>query len=94
MVTGGEDGALRSVAFNVHAVRVAVEPETGVVRILQSVQSADAGTVMNPAQLRGQIEGGVAHPPGYPTWTMLAYTFAKLVPYGEPAWRVNLSSAV
>ncbi len=57
---GGEDGDLRSVAFNVHAVRVAVEPETGSVRILQSVQSADAGTVMNPAQLRGQIEGGVA----------------------------------
>jgi CO/xanthine dehydrogenase Mo-binding subunit len=62
--TGGEDGALRSVAFNVHAVRVAVEPETGVVRILQSVQSADAGTVMNPAQLRGQIEGGVAQAVG------------------------------
>ena len=62
--TGGEDGALRSVAFNVHAVRVAVEPETGVVRILQSVQSADAGTVMNPAQLRGQIEGGAAQAVG------------------------------
>jgi len=30
------------------------------VRILQSIQSADAGYVMNPAQCRGQIEGGVA----------------------------------
>ena len=30
------------------------------VRILQSVQSADAGFVMNPEQCRGQIEGGVA----------------------------------
>lgn len=28
-------------------------------KILQSVQAADAGTVMNPAQLRGQVEGGV-----------------------------------
>ena len=28
------------------------------VRILQSIQSADAGFVMNPAQCRGQIEGG------------------------------------
>lgn len=62
--TGDEEGHLRSVSFNVHAVRVAVEPETGVVRILQSVQSADAGTVMNPAQLRGQIEGGVAQAVG------------------------------
>lgn len=57
---GGERGDQRSLAFNVHAVRVAVDPETGVVRILQSVHAADAGFVMNPAQCRGQIEGGVA----------------------------------
>ncbi|MBF4562462.1 molybdopterin-dependent oxidoreductase [Microbacterium sp. VKM Ac-2870] len=57
---GSELGEYRSLAFNVHAVRVAVDPETGAVRILQSVQAADAGFVMNPAQCRGQIEGGVA----------------------------------
>src|SRR5262249_20841816 len=33
---------------------------TGELRILQSVQAVDAGTVMNPVQLRGQVEGGVA----------------------------------
>jgi putative selenate reductase molybdopterin-binding subunit len=33
---------------------------TGEVRILQSIQAADAGVVMNPEQCRGQIEGGVA----------------------------------
>ena len=57
---GSELGEQRSLAFNVHAVRVAVDPTTGTVRILQSIQSADAGFVMNPAQCRGQIEGGVA----------------------------------
>ncbi len=57
---GREFGDLRSLAFNVHAVRVAVDPETGAVRILQSIQAADAGFVMNPAQCIGQIEGGVA----------------------------------
>jgi putative selenate reductase molybdopterin-binding subunit len=57
---GSEFGDLRSLAFNVHAVRVAVDVETGAVRILQSVQAADAGFVMNPAQCRGQVEGGVA----------------------------------
>ncbi|MDO8384274.1 MAG: molybdopterin-dependent oxidoreductase [Microbacterium sp.] len=57
---GAEYGDERSLAFNVHAVRVAVEPSTGSVRILQSVHAADAGFVMNPAQCRGQIEGGVA----------------------------------
>ncbi|MBC7300190.1 MAG: molybdopterin-dependent oxidoreductase [Nocardia sp.] len=57
---GTHAGTPRSVSFNVHAFRVAVQPSTGVVRILQSVQVADAGTVINPVQLRGQIEGGVA----------------------------------
>ncbi len=51
---------MRSLAFNVQAFRVAVNVQTGQVRILQSVQSADAGTVLNPEQCRGQIEGGVA----------------------------------
>lgn len=61
MIARGEEfGEKRSLAFNVHAVRVAVDVTTGEVRILQSVQSADAGTVMNPEQCRGQIDGGVA----------------------------------
>ncbi len=58
--TGRHDGTPRSVAFNVHGFRVAVNPATGEVRILQSVQAADAGTVLNPEQLRGQIEGATA----------------------------------
>ncbi|PQZ95010.1 aldehyde oxidase [Arthrobacter sp. MYb227] len=53
-------GTPRSVAFNVHGFRVAVDPRTGEIRILQSVQSADAGVVVNPRQCRGQIEGGIA----------------------------------
>ncbi|NYF11389.1 CO/xanthine dehydrogenase Mo-binding subunit/aerobic-type carbon monoxide dehydrogenase small subunit (CoxS/CutS family) [Leifsonia sp. AK011] len=57
---GHNDGTPRSVAFNVHGFRVAVNPATGEVRILQSVQAADAGTVLNPEQLRGQLEGGTA----------------------------------
>ena len=47
-------------AFNAQWFRVAVDPDTGETRILGSVHSADAGTVLNPLQLRGQIEGGVA----------------------------------
>lgn len=58
--TGTHAGTPRSVSFNVHAFRVAVHPATGVVRILQSVQAVDAGTVLNPVQCRGQVEGGVA----------------------------------
>ncbi len=57
---GHSDGSQRTVAFNAHGFRVAVNPATGEVRILRSVQAADAGTVLNPEQLRGQIEGGTA----------------------------------
>jgi CO/xanthine dehydrogenase Mo-binding subunit len=33
---------------------------TGEIRILQSVQAFDTGTILNPMQARGQIEGGIA----------------------------------
>ncbi len=36
---------------------------------------------------------GVAHPPGYPLWCLLAHGFTWL-PLGTVAWRVNLFSAV
>ena len=65
------DGAVRSLAFNVHGFRVAVDTGTGEVRLLQSVQAADAGFVMNPAQCRGQIEGGVAQALGTALWEEL-----------------------
>lgn len=35
---------------------------------------------------------GIAHPPGYPLFTLLAIPFSFL-PFGEPAWRINLASA-
>jgi CO/xanthine dehydrogenase Mo-binding subunit len=54
------DGRARSVTFCAQGFRVAVNAGTGEIRILQSVQAVDAGTVINPVQLRGQVEGGVA----------------------------------
>jgi hypothetical protein len=57
---GTTNGIPRSVAFNVHGFRVAVHRVSGEIRILKSVQAADAGFVINPMQCRGQVEGGVA----------------------------------
>jgi putative selenate reductase molybdopterin-binding subunit len=57
---GTSQGTPRSVAFNVQGFRVAVNKGTGELKILKSVQAADAGRVVNPMQCRGQIEGGVA----------------------------------
>jgi CO/xanthine dehydrogenase Mo-binding subunit len=58
-------GSPRSVAFNVHGFRIAVHPVTGEIAILQSVHAADAGTVINPMQLHGQVEGAVAQGIGW-----------------------------
>ncbi|WP_428031856.1 molybdopterin-dependent oxidoreductase [Ancylobacter sp.] len=57
---GDADGTPRSVAFNVQGFEIAVHSRTGEIRILRSVHAADAGTVINPMQCRGQVEGGVA----------------------------------
>ena len=57
---GTANGIPRSVAFNVQGFRVAVNKISGEVKILKSVQAADAGTVINPMQCRAQVEGGVA----------------------------------
>ncbi|WP_342725820.1 molybdopterin-dependent oxidoreductase [Bradyrhizobium sp. B097] len=58
--SGTSEGTPRSVAFNVQGFRVAVNKGTGALKILRSVQAADAGRVANPMQCRGQVEGGVA----------------------------------
>ena len=57
---GRSKGSPRSVAFNVQAFEVAVHRRHGTVQILRSIHAADAGTVVNPMQCRGQVEGGVA----------------------------------
>ncbi|WP_405451517.1 molybdopterin-dependent oxidoreductase [Streptomyces erythrochromogenes] len=57
---GHWSGSPRSVAFNAQWFRLAVDPDTGEMKILRSVHAADAGKVMNPMQCRGQVEGGVA----------------------------------
>lgn len=57
---GRSSGTPRSVAFNVQGFEVAIHRRYGEIRILRSVHAADAGTVMNPMQCRGQVEGGVA----------------------------------
>jgi putative selenate reductase molybdopterin-binding subunit len=58
--SGNSAGTPRSVAFNVQGFRVAVNKATGEIKVLKSVQAADAGRVANPMQCRGQVEGGVA----------------------------------
>ncbi len=38
--------------------------------------------------------GGFAHPTGYPLYLMLGWLWSHIVPFGEPAYRMNLFSAL
>ena len=70
------DGATFALALVVYAATVAPD-----------VLPADAGEFQLVAALLG-----VAHPPGFPLYTILGHLFVRLVPWGTPAYRLNLMS--
>jgi len=45
--------------FSCHAVRVKLDRETGVVRVMRVDAAHDSGTIINPIGALGQVEGGV-----------------------------------
>jgi hypothetical protein len=53
------------------------------------VLPADAGEFQLAAALLG-----VAHPPGFPLYTMVGHLFIRLLPWGTPAYRLNLMSGL
>ena len=63
----------RSVAFNVHGVRVAVHRVTGEIMTLQSVHAADIGKLINPMQCRGQLDGAIAMGFGWALYEKMVY---------------------
>nr|XP_060475891.1 protein O-mannosyl-transferase TMEM260-like [Panthera onca] len=50
-----------------------------------SVPGGDSGELITAAH-----ELGVAHPPGYPLFTLVAKLAIRLFPFGSVAYRVNL----
>src|SRR5437667_3032130 len=62
--------------------------------LLYSWTLAPTVTLVDSGELIVVAHGlGVAHPPGFPLWVLLAH-FASLVPLGNVAMRVNFSSAL
>jgi hypothetical protein len=57
--------------------------------LMPDVLPADSGEFQRVA-----ATAGLAHPPGYPLYTMLGWLFTRLPLGPNPAWRVNLFSAV
>lgn len=82
---GDATGTPRSVAFNVQGFEVAVHSRSGEIRILRSLHAADAGTVINPMQCRGQVEGGVAQAIGAALYERLIIDEAGAV--ANPSFR-------
>jgi putative selenate reductase molybdopterin-binding subunit len=66
-------GAPRSVALNVQGFRIAVHRVTGEIVILQSVHAAAAGVVINPMQVRAQVEGSVAQGLGWALYERMVF---------------------
>ena len=54
-----------------------------------SVTLDDSGELLTAAH-----HLGVPHPPGYPLWTILAWVWQWIIPFGNIAWRENLLSAL
>lgn len=52
-------------AFGAHLVRLRIDRETGAVTILRYVAIHDVGLAINPIEVRGQIQGGVAQGLGW-----------------------------
>jgi len=70
---GGTIGASPAYSTTAHVCEVAVDPETGVVRVEKVWAAHDCGRALNPTLVEGQIEGSVYM--GYAEAIMEAHTF-------------------
>src|SRR6266480_1118943 len=59
--------------FTAHIAKVAVDPATGEVRVLDYVAVQDVGFAINPAEVEGQITGGVTQGLGWALFEGLVY---------------------
>lgn len=76
--------------YTAHLAKVAVDPETGEVRVLDYVAIQDVGLAINPALVEGQIQGGVTQGLGWALFEQIVYSedgqllTANLMDYALP----------
>ena len=63
----GQGDAHVSVACAAHRAVVDVDPDLGLVRVVQVATAQDVGRALNPAAVLGQVEGGIAQGVGLAT---------------------------
>jgi aldehyde oxidoreductase len=61
----GEGDTLVSECHNIQMAEAEVDTESGAVRVLKMTVAVDAGTILNPQAVEGQLEGGMDQGVGY-----------------------------
>jgi aldehyde oxidoreductase len=61
----GEGDSLVSECHNIQMAELEVDTDTGAVRVLKMTVAVDAGTIINPQAVEGQLEGGMDQGVGY-----------------------------
>ena len=70
---GRSANRVSSPMFAAHLAGVAVDPETGEVRVLDYIAAQDVGRAINPAEVEGQIHGGVVQGIGWALFEGMTY---------------------
>ncbi len=70
---GRSANRVSSPMFAAHLARVAVDPETGELRVLDYIAAQDVGRAINPAEVEGQIHGGVVQGIGWALFEGMTY---------------------
>ena len=70
---GASAQTTQSPGFAAHAARVSVDLDTGRVKVLDYVAVQDVGFAINPAEVEGQIVGGVLQGIGWALYERMAY---------------------
>ena len=69
----GEDGVHSMFGFIVQGTKLKVDPVTGAVQLLDAYNVTEAGNIINPAMMAGQIYGGIAMSTGYTLTEQIRY---------------------
>ncbi|MGH8981720.1 MAG: xanthine dehydrogenase subunit D [Acidimicrobiales bacterium] len=74
----GQGDAHLSFMFAAHRAVVDVDPELGLVRVVQIATGQDVGKALHPVQVQGQIEGGIAQGMGLAVMEEIVVTDGKV----------------
>jgi xanthine dehydrogenase D subunit len=74
----GQGNCHTAFAFVAHRAVVDVDPELGLVKVVQIATAQDVGVALNPLSVRGQIEGGIAQGLGLAVMEEIVLTDGKI----------------